>query len=318
MVHAGRKAGRNARRARGLRAGASLAGRQAGGGDHPGPGDRNARPLDLRHRPGRAHTLHVRSRRGRVAALVPGRRRPRLLVQPQGALRPLPQDARRLLGGGGVLHVGRRQVPRLVGARRPPLLFEETGKDAGFEVRTLALDGARKPELWSKTKFSQVDSPLSPDGRWLPYSTDESGRWEVYVTAFPRAGRKWQISTNGGAYAFWSADGKEILYHDLSGMIWAVAVSVARGNPRDRSGPSALPGPGAKPHGPVVLADVRPPALPRRGRGAEAKRARGSRRELDAAGARREVSLRATSALRRRRGPTAAARSSTRSPSRPA
>ena len=71
-----------------------------------------------------------------------------------------------------------------------------------------------------------MNSPLSPDGRWVPYSSDESGRWEVYVTSFPRAGRKWQISTDGGAYAFWSADGKEILYHDLSGMIWAVPVGV--------------------------------------------------------------------------------------------
>ena len=55
--------------------GASLAGRQAGRGDHPGPGDRDVRPLDHRHRAGRAHALHVRSRRGRVAALVPGRSR---------------------------------------------------------------------------------------------------------------------------------------------------------------------------------------------------------------------------------------------------
>ena len=106
------------------------------------------------------------------------------------------------------------------------LVFDEAAKDAGVEVRTLALDGARKAESWSKTKFNEVNSALSPDGRWLPYSTDESGRWEVYVTSFPRTGRKWQISTNGGAYAFWSADGKEILYHDISGMIWAVAVSV--------------------------------------------------------------------------------------------
>ncbi len=108
------------------------------------------------------------------------------------------------------------------------LVFDEAAKDAGVEVRTLALDGARKPEPWSKTKFNAANSPLSPDGRWAPYSTDESGRWEVYVTAFPRAGRKWQISTDGGAYAFWRGDGKEILYHDLSGMIWAVPVA-ARG-----------------------------------------------------------------------------------------
>jgi eukaryotic-like serine/threonine-protein kinase len=109
------------------------------------------------------------------------------------------------------------------------LLFFEDAKDSGIEIRTLALDGARKPESWLRTKFNEIPSQLSPDGRWLPFSSDESGRWEVYVTSFPRAGRKWQISAEGGAYAFWSADGKEILYHDLSGMIRAVAVS-ARGD----------------------------------------------------------------------------------------
>ncbi len=130
------------------------------------------------------------------------------------------------------------------------LIFEETGKDAGGEVRTLALDGTRKPEPWSRTKFSQVTSPLSPDGRWLPYSTDESGRWEVYVTSFPRAGRKWQISTNGGAYAFWSADGKEILYHDLSGMIWAVPVSVRGESLEIGQGRALFRAPGPNPTGP--------------------------------------------------------------------
>ena len=108
------------------------------------------------------------------------------------------------------------------------LLFLETAKDVGIEIRTLALDGSRKPESWAKTKFNERPSALSPDGRWFPYSSDESGRWEVYVTSFPRPGRKWQISTEGGAYAFWSADGGEILYHDLGGMIRAVAVT-ARG-----------------------------------------------------------------------------------------
>jgi Tol biopolymer transport system component len=106
------------------------------------------------------------------------------------------------------------------------LVFAETGKDAGVEIRILALDGTRKTEPWLKTNFNEIPSRLSPDGKWLPYSSEESGRWEVYVTSFPRAGRKWQISTEGGAYAFWSADGKEILYHDLGGMIRAVAVAV--------------------------------------------------------------------------------------------
>ena len=118
VVHARREAGRDAGRSRGLPAGPSLAGRQAGRGDHPGPGDRDARPLDLRHRPGRAHALYVRSRRGRVAALVPGRIGAGLRVQSQGTLRPLPQGPRRLLGGRAAVRVGRRQVSRHLGAWR--------------------------------------------------------------------------------------------------------------------------------------------------------------------------------------------------------
>ncbi|HYN41594.1 MAG TPA: protein kinase [Thermoanaerobaculia bacterium] len=105
------------------------------------------------------------------------------------------------------------------------VLYAEAGSEPGVETLTVALEGAGKPESWRKAKYNEISSPPSPDGRWLPYSSEESGRWEVYVTSFPRAGRKWQISSEGGAYAFWSADGKEIIYHDLSGMMRSVAVT---------------------------------------------------------------------------------------------
>ena len=96
------------------------------------PATGTRRPLDLRHRPRRAHALHVRSRRRRVAALVPGRQRARdLRVQPQGALRPLPQGARRILRGGGALRVGRRQVSRLLDARRPHARLRRGGEGRG-------------------------------------------------------------------------------------------------------------------------------------------------------------------------------------------
>ncbi len=104
------------------------------------------------------------------------------------------------------------------------IVFVQWGDAPGAEIRTLALDATHAQEVVLKSKASLVASPLSPDGKWLPYSSDESGRWEVYATSFPRAGRKWQISTEGGAYAFWSADGKEILYHDTSGIVRAVSV----------------------------------------------------------------------------------------------
>ena len=104
------------------------------------------------------------------------------------------------------------------------LLFTETGPDPGVGLFTMPLEGERTPKEWERTRFNEIPSPLSPDGRWLPYSSEESGRWEVYVTSYPKAGRKWQISSMGGAYAFWSADGKEIVYHDLTGMLHAVSV----------------------------------------------------------------------------------------------
>ena len=105
---------------------------------------------------------------------------------------------------------------------------KEPGAQPGTEIRTLALDGTRASELWMKTKADAVTSGFSPDGKWLPYSSDEAGRWEVYVTSFPRPGRKWQISTEGGAYAFWRADGKEMLYHDMAGRLRMVSID-ARG-----------------------------------------------------------------------------------------
>ncbi len=106
------------------------------------------------------------------------------------------------------------------------IVFTEDGKDGETEIRTLAVDGSKTQELFLKSKANMVASPLSPDGRWLPISSDESGRWEVYVSSFPKAGRRWQISAGGGAYAFWSADGKEIVYHDMTGVVRAVPVEV--------------------------------------------------------------------------------------------
>ncbi|MFN7987592.1 MAG: protein kinase [Thermoanaerobaculia bacterium] len=119
------------------------------------------------------------------------------------------------------------------------LVFTQGGPDPGSELSVLPLEGARKPESWRKSRFNEIPSPLSPDGRWLPYSSEESGRWEVYVTSFPHAGRKWQVSSDGGAYAFWSADGREIVYHDLTGMLQAVPV-VPRGETLEVGEPKPL------------------------------------------------------------------------------
>ena len=62
--------------------------------------------------------------------------------------------------------------------------------------------------------FEEDYSRFSPDGRWVAYSSDESGRREIYVRPFKHGGGKWQVSTDGGGFPCWSSDGKELFYRN--------------------------------------------------------------------------------------------------------
>jgi eukaryotic-like serine/threonine-protein kinase len=84
------------------------------------------------------------------------------------------------------------------------------------------------PEL-QPTQFLKASSTLkngqfSPDGKWVAYSSNESGRWEIYVTSFPEAHGKWQISNSGGDQPRWRGDGKELFYLSSDGKLNAVPV----------------------------------------------------------------------------------------------
>ena len=68
---------------------------------------------------------------------------------------------------------------------------------------------------------------LSPDGRWVAYQTNESGRFEVVVQSFPDAGGKWQVSTAGGVASRWRADGKELYFLAPDAKMMAVPVTAA-------------------------------------------------------------------------------------------
>jgi eukaryotic-like serine/threonine-protein kinase len=65
------------------------------------------------------------------------------------------------------------------------------------------------------TSFDELQPALSPDGRWLAYTSNESGRYEVYVRPFPdAAAAKWQVSTSGGSQPLWARSGRELFYKD--------------------------------------------------------------------------------------------------------
>ncbi|HET7617792.1 MAG TPA: protein kinase [Vicinamibacterales bacterium] len=93
------------------------------------------------------------------------------------------------------------------------LLFSQRGKEAGgWSIWALPMTGEPKPVPIVKTRFNEMWGTFSPDGRYIAYQSNESGRIEVYVQEFPDARNKWQVSTNGGAEPYWRADGRELFY----------------------------------------------------------------------------------------------------------
>jgi Tol biopolymer transport system component len=122
-----------------------------------------------------------------------------------------------------------------------------TGSELGFITLP-----ELKNSLFLKAPFVLRNGQFSPDGRWVAYASNETGKWEVFVTSFPDARGKWQVSTDGGEQPRWRSDGKELFY--LSSESKIMAVPVTTGAKFDTGAPIALFQ--ATPRQPVVSADI--------------------------------------------------------------
>jgi eukaryotic-like serine/threonine-protein kinase len=92
------------------------------------------------------------------------------------------------------------------------ILFVRGGASSGADLWVVPLFGDQKPYPVLQGEFNETLGRFSPDSHWFAYTSNESGRNEVYVQNFPPAGGKWQVSTNGGAQPRWSRDGKQLYY----------------------------------------------------------------------------------------------------------
>lgn len=101
-------------------------------------------------------------------------------------------------------------------------LYTENGPKTAQDIWILPLEGDRKPRVFLQTQFNEINPQVSPDGRWVAYNSDESGRNEVYVQPYPGPGGKHQISTEGGREIVWGANG-ELAYRNGDKMM-AVAI----------------------------------------------------------------------------------------------
>ena len=107
------------------------------------------------------------------------------------------------------------------------ILFSEQSPKMSFDVWMYSLEN-HKATVLLQTPFQETNGRFSPDGRWLLYQTDESGRTEVYVMSLSGKRGKWQISTGGASRPRWSADGKRIYYVSPDFKLMAVDVAPGR------------------------------------------------------------------------------------------
>jgi Tol biopolymer transport system component len=108
------------------------------------------------------------------------------------------------------------------------LLYSTHDPKTASDLWALPMMGERRPFAVLQSSFDEIEGQFSPDGRWLAYASNESGRYEIYIRTFPEAGGKWQVSAAGGVQPRWRRDGQELFYVAPDTRLMAVPI---RGKP---------------------------------------------------------------------------------------
>jgi eukaryotic-like serine/threonine-protein kinase len=128
------------------------------------------------------------------------------------------------------------QTPSSISADGRLLLFTDVDPNSGQDLWVMNLDMPRQPaRSVVKTQFLEYIAKFSPDGQWIAYASNESGRTEIYVSPFPGPGGRIAISTGGGTDLHWSKDGRELFYRDgdkMMAVTFTPGSSVVASSPR--------------------------------------------------------------------------------------
>ncbi|MFP5379462.1 MAG: TolB family protein, partial [Vicinamibacteria bacterium] len=100
-----------------------------------------------------------------------------------------------------------------------------TTPNVDMDIWALPVEDGGEPFAVVRTPFDERDAQFSPDARWIAYQSNESGRAEIYVQPFNRPGSRERVSTDGGVQARWRADGRELFYLTLDGVLTAVPMT---------------------------------------------------------------------------------------------
>ena len=144
-------------------------------------------------------------------------------------------DLREATGGGEVGRVvdGVNPVPQAFSADGESLVYADQG-----DIYVVPVGDSGEPDPLIASPAYEAGGYLSPDGRWIAYASDESGRHEIYVRPFPNVDDgRWQLSTDGGTEASWALDGRELFFRDGD---WMMSVEVDTSTTFAHGAPQAL------------------------------------------------------------------------------
>jgi Tol biopolymer transport system component len=108
------------------------------------------------------------------------------------------------------------------------IAFREIGGSTQTDIDIYDLQKGTERRFMA-TPFAETDASFAPTGRWIAYVSDESGQAEVYVTSFPEASARWQVSSGGGTQPRWRGDEKELFYYSADGSLMAVSIDTRSG-----------------------------------------------------------------------------------------
>jgi Tol biopolymer transport system component len=105
------------------------------------------------------------------------------------------------------------------------VILHQITSGRGYDLVVVPLATPKHSETFASTRFNEIQARFSPDGKWVAYASDESGRFEVYVRPFPAGSGQWPISSEGGVQPEWRGDGKELFFLSATGKLMGADVS---------------------------------------------------------------------------------------------
>jgi Tol biopolymer transport system component len=129
------------------------------------------------------------------------------------------------------------------------IVYEEEHPQTRRDLWIIPASGQASPKALLRTPFNEYQGQLSPDGKRLAYTSDDSGRPEIFIRDLEPGRTPYRVSPNGGSQPHWKDDGSELYYDSAAGKLMAVSISVAAGGQVSSGTPTPLfdlpsPGPG--------------------------------------------------------------------------